>query len=336
MMSDDHDEGSYEEEEEEGFTSSRFEAEEGGQSRSYLRFEEGMEGGLESPMESRERGTIGTMSSGLTGQETSMSGTEEEDSLASAPESEVVGRALSILGLDPDGRLLPLSPDQERRLQSLWINPGSADLPDDPPPLTNKPLNPNSSLAPRWIRNLQNSVLFQPPNNPHEEELLLLAVRKNLAAIVNNLSEDQWRYPLPPSFLPTSTSKSGQGQEGGGKMLETQHEGYLERSFNPLTVISKERGEGERQAGREEGGVEPPRHLWVGEDEDSGLDSDASLRDLLLPDPARNDSPIRSSLLRPNPSSDPTAPFPRFPRSATRHAQSSSLAKHVSRLGMAD
>lgn len=333
-MSDDHEEGSYEEdeeEEEEGFTSSRFEADEGGLSRSYLRFEERVEGGLESPMESRERGTVGTMSSGLTGQETSLSETEEDDSLASAPESEVVGRALSILGLDPDGRLLPLSTDQERRLQSLWTAPGAADLPDSPPPLNNKPLNPNSSLAPRWIRNLDNSVLFQPPNNPHEEEVLLLAVKKNLAAIVNNLSEDQWRYPLPPSFLPTSTSKSvsGLGQEGGVRMLETQHEGYLEREFNPLTVLSMEMGEARAPSDA----VEPPRHLWVGEDEDSGLDSDASLRELLNPDPARNDSPNRSIH---HSTRSPRSFLPRIPRSANRHAQSSSLAKHVSRLGMAD
>ncbi|WAR59984.1 hypothetical protein PtB15_11B625 [Puccinia triticina] len=251
-------------------------------------------------------------------------GEEELDSLAEASEDEVVRRALDILGLDADGRVLPLSADQELLLQSLWAKPGATDLRSGLAPASAKPLDPDSALAPPWLRSLRHSVLFTPPSDPQEEEHLVNAIKKNLGSIVNNLSEDQWRYPPPPSFLPsTSCSATRANLEGleGGHSTSHEHEAYLQREFNPLSLVSSLPGDALSEL------AQPPRQLWLGEDEDDGLDSEASLIDLLNASPALPDSANHSHL-------SPTWPVPR--RSNTRHAQSSSLAKQVSRLGMTE
>ncbi|EFP78838.2 hypothetical protein PGT21_030016 [Puccinia graminis f. sp. tritici] len=324
-MSDEQDEGSYieedeeeEEEEEDQFTSSEFQQDERGGSMSYLRFHApaGAGEGLDSEPgegEAREEGT-----------EMEELDEEELDSLAEASEDQVVRRALEILGLDPDGRVLPLSADQELLLHSLWAKSGAADLRPGLAPASAKPLDSHSALAPKWLRDLRHSVLFSPPSDPQEEENLVNAIKKNLCSIVNNLSEDQWRHPPPPSFLPsTSCSSSRANPEGfeGATSSTHEHEAYLQREFNPLSLVSSLAADSMADS------AQPPRQLWLGEDEDDGLDSEASLIDLLNASPALPESANQSHL-------SPTWPRPR--RSNTRHAQSSSLARQVSRLGMGE
>ncbi|POW00534.1 hypothetical protein PSTT_13089 [Puccinia striiformis] len=327
-MSNDREEGSYMEEEEEEyeegqtdqFTSSEFQQDEGGRSTSYLRFSDPMSVGGER-LEESEPGEDGGRGDG-----TEMEDLEEEDFDTS--ESEVLQRALGILGLDQAGRVLPLSADQEVLLHSLWAKPGAADLRSGLAPVAAKPLDPNSALAPQWLRNLRQSVLFTPPSDPQEEENLLNAIKKNLSSIVNNLSEDQWRYPPPPSFLPSSTSYSSSRMNPEGfesdYTLERDHESYLRREFNPLSLVSSLGSESSMADS-----AQPPRQLWLGEDEDEGMDSEASLLDLLNASPQLPESANHSHL-------SPTWPRSLPRRSNTRHAQSSSLAKHVSRLGMAE
>ncbi|KAI9622186.1 hypothetical protein H4Q26_015220 [Puccinia striiformis f. sp. tritici PST-130] len=319
-MSNDREEGSYMEEEEEEyeegqtdqFTSSEFQQDEGGRSTSYLRFSDPMSVGGER-LEESEPGEEGGRGDG-----TEMEDLEEEDfdSLAEASESEVLQRALGILGLDQAGRVLPLSADQEVLLHSLWAKPGAADLRSGLAPVAAKPLDPNSALAPSGY------VTFV------KEENLLNAIKKNLSSIVNNLSEDQWRYPPPPSFLPSSTSYSSSRMNPEGfesdYTLERDHESYLRREFNPLSLVSSLGSESSMADS-----AQPPRQLWLGEDEDEGMDSEASLLDLLNASPQLPESANHSHL-------SPTWPRSLPRRSNTRHAQSSSLAKHVSRLGMAE
>ncbi|PLW55014.1 hypothetical protein PCANC_02534 [Puccinia coronata f. sp. avenae] len=363
MMNYEHDEGSYvedsdeQQQQEEGDSEmrSRLEEEEGGRSRSYLRFSErvgvvGEETSGENGGHDHRVAGVGEVSEEGMGSEEGETEdiSEDGDSLASATESEVLQKALDVLGLDIDGRVLPLSAEQDLLVQSLWIKPGATDLrpglsaTSTPSSLNNsKPCDPRSALAPHWIRRLDREVLFSPPSDPAEEEKLVTSIKKNLVAIVNNLSEDQWRYPPPPSFLPTSTSMTGssstnqEGLENGGGMWQEMHDAYLEREFNPLTLVRTHMADDEREVHP----TQPPRELWMGEDEDEGLDSEASLRYLLsTPSPA---VPPGSANLLLNHSGNPALgsarPLSRSShRSFSRPAKSSSLTQQVSRLGMTE
>ncbi|MBW0506694.1 hypothetical protein O181_046409 [Austropuccinia psidii MF-1] len=243
---------------------------------------------------------------------------DDIDSLLDASENQVENRALSILAMDRHGRVLPLPIESELLLNSLWSRNGNHDLRSSSNSSNLKPLDPNSSQAPNWIKKLQNDILIQPPSKQEDKDTLFEAIKQNLLSIVNNLSDDQWRFPPPPAFLPSTRTDL---TRTAGLGTETLEESYLQTDYNPCSQLCL-------NPHLPEPTMQPPRNLWLGEEEDNGADSDVSLIDLLNVVATRNDS--QSSHL-PNPRSNLISRTLN-----TRHGQGSALARQVSRLGMTE
>ncbi|CAH7673249.1 expressed protein [Phakopsora pachyrhizi] len=279
---------------------------------------------------------------------------ELEDSLVDESDSVISKRALSILGMDSDGRVLRLSPDQERLSRSIWFNNSlnsSSSRITRPTTTTsninsssgggnngtndgvkndysnnnsstdknqsnnNRPIDSDSGTAPQWIKSLRDDVFIRRPIDKSDEITLVNSIQQNLLNIVNSLDDDQWLYSTPPAFLPTTNSLSN---GVNSQIPEPIEEDYLRTEFNPRSIASV------IPSTSLEASLYPPRQLWLGEEEDEGADSEVSLIDLLNVTPSRGEGSI------------PRRWEPSSGRRSTRHGQGSALARRVSRLGMTE
>ncbi|KAG0141558.1 hypothetical protein CROQUDRAFT_663654 [Cronartium quercuum f. sp. fusiforme G11] len=234
---------------------------------------------------------------------------EGEDSLADRSEAEIAARASQILAIEATGRVLPLSAQQARELDTVWTCSR---------PSVGLPTYVNSQNGgPVWLERLREDVLFDTAGRSVVEEAELVGeIQANLRSLVNRLDEDQWLYPAPPAFSPSSTLT--QIASIGGPEPPPPHEAYLETEFNPRSLASGLL----LQPRPSEPSLLPPRQLWLGEEEDRGLE-EVSLIDLLNTTPA-------SGRIRRQHLSTRWGPPP------SRHAQGSTLARQVSRLGMSE
>ncbi|KAI8458021.1 hypothetical protein BY996DRAFT_4558889, partial [Phakopsora pachyrhizi] len=237
---------------------------------------------------------------------------ELEDSLVDESDSVISKRALSILGMDSDGRVLRLSPDQERLSRSICNNNSSTDKNQSN---NNRPIDSDSGTAPQWIKSLRDDVFIRRPIDKSDEITLVNSIQQNLLNIVNSLDDDQWLYSTPPAFLPTTNSLSN---GVNSQIPEPIEEDYLRTEFNPRSIASV------IPSTSLEASLYPPRQLWLGEEEDEGADSEVSLIDLLNVTPSRGEGSI------------PRRWEPSSGRRSTRHGQGSALARRVSRLGMTE
>lgn len=137
----------------------------------------------------------------------------------------------------------------------------------------------------------------------------------------------RWLYPSPTAFSPSLSIQSNSlnlGLEGTSNEI-INHEKYLETDFNLHSLPSSSTSESEEL-------FLPPRSLWLGEEEDKGLESDVSLIDLLNTTPTTQS---RNGNRNANGSSNQAHLFRRN-LLQHRHAQGSALARQVSRLGMSE
>ncbi|KAH9813572.1 hypothetical protein DFH28DRAFT_332610 [Melampsora americana] len=228
-----------------------------------------------------------------------------------------------ILCLDSNGKRLPYNSNQLNSLKSVWNsnltgNPSNHHQDFDDDSLMNEPI---------WLKKLRENVLFERNENDdqtQDQTSLVFEIQTNLKSLINQLNQDQWLYASPTAFSPSLSIQSNSLNLGleGNSTESLNHERYLETDFNlhslPLSDFSD----------LNEPNLLPPRQLWLGEEEDKGLESDVSLIDLLntTPNPNLNrNSNLINSVWDLGRSKRPQ-----------RHAQGSALARQVSRLGMSE
>ncbi|EGG06366.1 uncharacterized protein MELLADRAFT_71900 [Melampsora larici-populina 98AG31] len=260
-----------------------------------------------------------------------------------------------ILCLDSNGQLLPYNSNQIKSLQSVWnsansnhtITHPSSDSVQDREWFNDQ----TQRIEPIWLKNLRESVLFDGSKsnetqnfqtyqkiNSIQEDELVFEIQQNLRSLVNGLNQDQWLYPSPTAFSPSLSIQSNSlnlGLEGTSSEI-INHEKYLETDFNLHSLPSSSSSEEASNL------LLPPRQLWLGEEEDKGLESEVSLIDLLNTTPTTTTTTTthhhhhQVNLGRSGELSQRNVHQSRRNMFQQRHAQGSALARQVSRLGMSE
>lgn len=273
----------------------------------------------------------------------------EQDSMDSSSfdSGDIEKIVAEILCIDSNGKLLPYTLGQIKSLQTVW-DP-STTIPSTTTVTTQSVHQQDfgshqnqTTLEPIWLKNLRESVLFEGSRSRSErlggtadsedleEPELVFEIQQNLRSLVNNLNEDQWLYASPTAFSPSLSIQSNSlnlGLEGTTSEM-IKDERYLETDFNLHSLPSTSSSDS-----TEEANLLPPRQLWLGEEEDQGLESDVSLVDLLNTTPMSDHHPRHPNL---SGGSSAWKFHSRRTQFQQRHAQGSALARQVSRLGMSE